>query len=71
MGTLDVKASRHVNILIAITQKLFIRGQQKHTFLKKSSQWLSKNVKVIFIGTASQKLDGPRYKLCHETCIFA
>ena len=64
---LNFEVSWHAKISVAITQKLFVTGYQKYTFLEKSLDWLSKDIKIYFIGTNSQKLDDQKYKICCDT----
>ena len=47
-------------------QKLFTRGKQKYKFWE--IHWLSKKIKIIFVGTTSQKFDGLKYEICCDAC---
>ena len=69
--SIDPEVSPHVKIPIAITQKPFARELVKYTSFKMFLHWPSKNVKIIFIGTMSQKLDGLKHEICRDTCIIA
>ena len=67
---LDFEVLRLVKIYVAITQKLFAIGQQKLSFLESSLHWLSKKIKMIFIGTTSQNLESSWDEMCCNTHVF-
>ena len=66
-GILDFQVSRHVEITISITQKLFVTGQQKYSFLERSLHWLSKNIKSF----SKSKVRVSKVRNLSDACVFA
>ena len=66
-GSLDLEVLRHVKVHIAA---IHLRVAKVYDF-EKVLHWLPKNVKTIFPGTTSQKLESLKYEIGRDTFISA
>ena len=44
-------------------------GLKRVQFLKMSLHLFSKTIKISYIGSINQKLEGSKYKICHDPCV--